>query len=722
MHCIYRCIYVLLLLWPAYGFLYCQSPSLFMSEEDFRTRQQMAQREPWAKLDLASLIKEANDFPDSYNRRFGLHDAAPPPEGGQWLHWYACPETGKPLQFRPPDQNICPDTGKNYSGYPYDHVVYQLRNDALAEAGVALGLAFRFTHKAEYAKKAADILKAYALVYPKYTLHDNYGKASPNGAKAYSQTLDESIWLIKIAWTYDLIRGASVLTAQEQQSIETDVLRASAAMVSKAHKEPTYNIQSWINGAIAAVGFTLNDHALIDEAIDGPIGFRYQMHKFVTEGFWAEGAWGYQFYAMRPLTMTAQMAARRGIDLWKEEPNLVALFHSPLGVVLPNGKLPAFNDSGSPDLYEQAYLYEVAYAGTLDPTLLPVIEHGPRSDREAFLFGVERLPHRSPPKLVSAIFPEAGYATLRSTTNDLTVVMKFGPHGGAHGHFDKLNFVLYSHGQTLAVDPGTHPYGLPIHREWDSMTIAHNTISVDQQRQSAATGKLLNWHVGDNWVAVRADAGAAYGAADLQRTMLLTPNYVLILDHCESADGRPHTYDWSYHNIGTESLVNQLKMEPYAFSAANGYQHLSNTMRGSTADAIAIRFAGSSQRSIAHETDSNSTPATYRSNSSPMPGTLERNSKFELDLKMLPAPMTEVVTGNAPSKSSQSPVSFVIMRRSGTSATFVTLLTITGGQPADMRQRTKLLQNTPGGYRIEGAGFSDDFSSKDNFDLQHHLK
>jgi hypothetical protein len=279
--------------------------------------------------------------------------------------------------------------------------------------------------------------------------------------------------------------------------IETQVLRASAATVMKAHKEPTDNIQSWINGAIAAVGFTLDDPALIHEAIDGPIGFRHQMHQFVTEGFWAEGAWGYQFYAMRPLTMTAQMAARKGINLWKQEPNLVALFHSPLGVVLPDGRLPTFNDSGSPSLYEQDYLYEVAYAATSDPALLTVIESRQRSDREALLFGVEQLPKAAAPKLESVVFPEAGYATLRSTTNDLTVIIKFGPHGGPHGHYDKLNFILYSHGQTLAVDPGTHPYGLPIHREWDSMTVAHNTISVDQQRQSAATGKLLDWHVGD---------------------------------------------------------------------------------------------------------------------------------------------------------------------------------------------------------------------------------
>src|ERR1700754_183994 len=60
--------------------LYSQSPSLFMSEEDFAARQQVAEREPWAKASLAALIKEADDFPRSYNQRFGLTDAAPPPE------------------------------------------------------------------------------------------------------------------------------------------------------------------------------------------------------------------------------------------------------------------------------------------------------------------------------------------------------------------------------------------------------------------------------------------------------------------------------------------------------------------------------------------------------------------------------------------------------------------------------------------------------------------
>jgi hypothetical protein len=419
--------------------------------------------------------------------------------------------------------------------------------------------------------------------------------------------------------------------------------------------------------------------------------------------------------------MLAQMATRKGIDLWKQEPNLIALFHSPLGVVLPDGKLPAFNDSGSPDLYEQAYLYEIAYAATHDPALLGIIEHDPRADREAFLFGVERLPKTAPPKLVSTVFPEAGFATLRSATNDQTVVMKFGPHGGAHGHYDKLNFVLYSHGQTLAIDPGTHPYGIPIHHEWDSMTIAHNTISVDQLRQSATTGKLLNWQVGEGWTAVRAGAGAAYKTASLRRTILLTPRYVLILDHCESVDAQPHRYDWAYHNVGTESLIDAFNMEPYIPAAANGYQHLSNSLHGTTSGNISVRFVSANEKSTPEEHESNSTPATYKSSAAPSrePAT---EKEVELDLQMLPAPATEVVIGNAPSRNYPSPVPFVIARRSGTTATFATLLTMPDKRNADLRAHITLTQTAPDRYRIEGPSFSDSFADEDRFDLQQHSK
>jgi hypothetical protein len=244
---------------------------------------------------------------------------------------------------------------------------------------------------------------------------------------------------------------------------------------------------------------------------------------------------------------------------------------------------------------------------------------------------------------------------------------------------------------------------------------------VDQERQSAATGKLLDWHVGEDWVAVRADAGTAYKSAHLQRTILLTPNYVLIVDHCVSADGHPHTYDWVYHNVGKESLTNPLNAKPYTFTAMNGYQHLSNGMREVTSGMINARFVDlKQQKAITRESESNSTPATYQSGAVHLPEPAIQTAKINVDLQMLPAAMSEVFTGEAPSRSSQSPVPFVIVRRSGTSANFAALLTVTGGQPGEAHPHVTLKQVSTGQYRIEGPGFADDFSADGNLNLQHH--
>lgn len=694
-----------------------QDPSLFLSKADFQTRLQLAQREPWAKQSLTTLLQEADSFPGTYMARFGLHDAAPPPEGGQWLHWYACPETGTPLRFEPPDRNICPDTGKNFIGHPYDHVVYQMRNDALAEAAVSLGLAYRFTSKQMYAQKAVDILLAYTRVYPTYVLHDNSGKPGVNGAKAYSQTLDESLWLIKIAWTYDLVRGAGLMNRQQSEVFERDVLRVSAATVVKAHKEPTWNIQSWINGALAAVGYVLQDQTFVTEAIDGPIGFRHQMKTFVHEGFWEEGAWGYQFYAMRPLTMLAQMARRHGTDLWQQESQLLSLYHGPLGVVLPDGSLPAFNDGGAADLYSKDYLYEVAYAETHDASLLAVLNRGSRNSREALLFGVEQLPPASANlRQASEVFPQAGYAALRSPTSDLTAVVKFGPHGGAHGHYDKLNFVFFAHGTTLAIDPGSQLYGLPIHRDWDSKTVAHNTISVDQERQAAATGSLLGWKAGEGWTAVRLDGGKVYPQARLQRTMLLTPEYLLIVDECEALDHKPHLFDWAYHNAGNEALLSSLRLEPETgLPQQNGYGRLAQPMHGSTGSDIAVRFV--SQPAGKHPGhSSNSTAETVRSQSTALQAAGRIPDRVQVDLEMPGAPGTDIVLGHAPGPNLHVPVPFLLVRRKGQQASFVAVLTPTvASQTAAAQASIKVHTLASGAYSISSANFVDTFDAREAF-------
>lgn len=694
-----------------------QSPSLFLTSQDFRARTELAQHQPWAKASLDQLIQEANAFPASYEKRFGLTSVELPPQGGQWLHWYVCPDTGTPLKFVPPDHNVCPDSGKEFPGAPFDQVVYQLRNDALRRAALTLALSYQFTHDRRYALEAIQILTAYADRYGSWPLHDNHGKPTANGAKAYSQTLDESIWLIDIAWTYDLVRGSGLLNDTAKTHIERDLLRASYQTVSKAHKEPTDNIQSWINAAIAAVGFTLHDDALIHEAIDGPIGFRYQMHHFVLQGFWIEGSFGYHFYALRALVATAQMAKRAGIDLWSQEPALLTLFQGPLGVVLPNGELPPFNDSNQVDLYAQDYLYEQAYAASKNPEYLPILARYGRTNREALLFGAPEIPKPQPLALKSAVFAEAGYAALRNSSNDLTVIAKFGPHGGAHGHYDKLSFVLYSQGRIMGVDPGTQLYGLPLHQQWDSMTIAHNTVSIDGARQAPATGRLLAWDTGPQWVAVTMDAGAIYHDANFQRTLLLTPQYCLIADHVTSSTS--HTVDWIYHDAGKLQIAQPAFSDPAeAFPAPHGYGLLKELKQSTTDGELHARFVDANDSQSRDDSNPNSPAATTRSSGDVSPGNAMPAPRIAVMQLLMPAgDAQQYFTGVAPGHDLKRPVPFVLARKTGSDVTFTAVLSPDTG--------ITLQQSGDGPHRLvtlAGPGFFDVVSIEPRIAVKHESR
>ena len=574
-----------------------EPPHILLDVQDFVRLNALAKQQPWAAKQRQAILDEAEAFPGSYERRFGLTSMELPPDGGQWLHYYACPDTGSALVFHPPDEHVCPDTGKVFKGYPYDQGVYQMRADFLEKAALTEALAFRLTGEHKYAEKGAAILMAYADKYLTYPMHDNKNGESQFGARVYSQTLDESIWLIDLAWTYDLLRDTDLFTPAERTHIERDLLYASAMTVTRANMGPTDNIQTWILGAETAVGFTLGDKTLVDKAIDGPKGLREQMKTFVNDGFWIEGAWGYQFYALRPIEFMALMCNKAGVDLWQQEPNIGGLLASPLGVMFPNGMLPAFNDSHEVNLYEEAPLYEPAYTALGNPDFAAIDEHADRDNRNAFLFGVPSIGGAQMPKPKSAVFPEAGYATLRAPEGDLTEIMKFGPHGGGHGHFDKLNEVIFAKGETMSVDPGSHYYGIPIHASWDKMTVAHNTVSVDEAVQKPATGKLLNWQAEQEFTTVTADAGPVYDNVNLQRTSILTSDYVLEITTAQSTDGQQHDFDWNYHNFGVQHADGSFT--PYTdFPKGNGYDNLTENQSGDATGGLHSVFTMDGDRAM----------------------------------------------------------------------------------------------------------------------------
>ncbi|MFN9894087.1 MAG: heparinase II/III family protein [Acidobacteriota bacterium] len=569
--------------------------SRLLPDADLARLQENISQYGWAAAVRATLINTADSWPQSHLARFGLRELALPPEGGQWPHWYVCPTTGVPLRFEPPNGHVCPSDNRRLTGWPYDQVIYANRHDALANAARDLALAYRLTGNITYAEKAAWILNAYAERYPALPLHDRDNRNTRSGARVHAQTLDEAIWLLPLAWAFDLLQGADILSPDQSARIERHLLREAAATILR-HDAGISNWQSWHNAALAAVAVTLNDSPLLSQALEGPSGLRFQLRQSVTpDGFWYEGSFTYHYYALDALWQTAELAARAGESSLFAEPSLQNLFSAPLRFALPGGTLPPFNDAVTVNLQNYSRWYESAYARWGDP-LFALLAASRARGREALLFGVPELPAAPPAPLTSALFPDSGYAVLRAPApSDHTLVLKYGPHGGGHGHYDKLNFVSYARGGILAIDPGTQSYGAPTHATWDQQTIAHNTITVDERTQAAATGQLLASQFEPNFSFVRASAGPAYPQASLTRSLLHTSEYTLDLFEAAATDQQPHQFDWAYHNQG--EVLTSLPLVPAPpLPRAMGYQHLTNNRSAPAPGDWQLRFDGARAR------------------------------------------------------------------------------------------------------------------------------
>ena len=109
------------------------------------------------------------------------------------------------------------------------------------------------------------------------------------------------------------------------------------------------------------------------------------------------------------------------------------------------------------------------------------------------------------------------------------------PHGGGHGHFDKLNLMLYANGREWLLDPGRLAYNFPEYKTWVKETVAHNTVTLGGQSQRATTGKLLFLQQGNGFSACGAQSEGAYAGARLTRFLLLTPDFLAAVQEKQRA-------------------------------------------------------------------------------------------------------------------------------------------------------------------------------------------
>ena len=479
-----------------------------------------------------------------------------------------------------------------YAGYPALHTA----------------IAWQLTRNKIYAKKVALFLRR--LANPRTGYPDTL-------MACHAGLVQEGQSFQCYARAYDLIRNAGVLTPQDCREINA-TLRLWMHVDSRAldmGDVSNWSISELVGGAYSAMD--VQDRVDLRRFLYGPGGFKDQIRAGeMSDGWWFEGAVTYDFWCAREFTKLALACRPWGINL------LTAQFpvrYSPIVGLHPYesqsldgmsfakaGQLDSNHVSiqrmwngfliypdyrgvmfGINDAHEMrgAGSYALAYYAYHNPLYAAVAK---KAITHHLLYSVAVLPEHTPQvDRRSGYSDNAAVVMLRSpdagkpVSHAIQVVLRYGTHGGYHGHFDLTDLVsLMRYGQSF-YNPETSwfGYGSAMYKLWVQVSLSHNMVVVDDKMQLPGPSRRLLFFSGKLMKAAAVQAicrwsnppfggglfphayngkkapwypqpahPPAFGAITgktgpilQRRVMIVTHNFVVVADYLHAAHA--HTFD-----------------------------------------------------------------------------------------------------------------------------------------------------------------------------------
>ncbi len=490
--------------------------------------------------------KEIVDHLRAQVREREEHDLRVPLLEGGHLHHYFCPVHNVMLEFDWDEPfrhycDLCEKYWENNSRFDWAWInLVHTENLKYLTASMYLYLS---TQDTTYLRNIVSMLLDYANKYPTYMEHNtNRLPTALNSGRMFGQSLDEAVWASDAARAY--LAAKPIMTQDEIKRIENGYLKVCADMLLK--RRGGGNWQVWHNSGLIALGVALRNDSIIQIALNDPqCGYHALMEKHVhNDGWWNEGSPIYHYYPLRAMLLSADAVRCRNIDLYDRK--LYNMFASPALGVYADLFFPAHNDGWyGESLPDQVKLYEIVYQrykedSVLGNVLKQCYQRTGRNMPEALLNNTDPASFRSGGSMHSVCFEDVGFAVLRS--KDKTVVLKYGPHGGGHGHPDKLSISLHNGKKEILTDMGTSAYGVPDFTQWYRKTLSHSTLTVDAADQKETSGKLLRFKPSADGGAVEAASGDAYPGVDMLRSITLNGDQLTDLFTASSKD--MHQYDY----------------------------------------------------------------------------------------------------------------------------------------------------------------------------------
>ncbi|HET6739115.1 MAG TPA: heparinase II/III family protein [Kribbella sp.] len=450
----------------------------------------------------------------------------PPAERGGWWHEYVCPAHGVELM----------PAGFDSGNFPAGGVPcpYGCRVDTPAVRGAWTVLAHHFWARRirllSYDGNGAELLSSYARLYSELTKAGEHEQAQGwmQRGRLFHQALTDAVWGVPIAHSILNLAGRSPLdeTLPMLDDMVAGARRARDAMV--AQDKFSSNYTAWFNAlgttaSQAAAAVRGEEWDAAGEWLTGEYGQFAHLHVATGEDGWEwEGSTYYHGFVLR-----AYLLSLRGYDPAAVPDRLAAMIGALAGIATDGGILPALHDGPYRRVPLALEWLEIAalarqFTSAVDLSAVAAYaraEVGPDYDGledrfDGWFSGPPRT-GASPARDVTSC-----YAVVRAA--GIHAVLDHGPHGGSHGHHDKLALYLYGATTPWQPDPGQVPYG---HAQWRAhykSVVSHPTIRVDGLEPGEATGELTH---DDRSVTATIDGW--YDGVRATRQLIAADNYLL---------------------------------------------------------------------------------------------------------------------------------------------------------------------------------------------------
>ena len=522
-------------------------------------------------------------------------------------------------------------------------------------------IAWKVTEHVDYEKKILDYIKGFldeqlgyfSTAYSYFVfieLPEEYAKGDFKVHRACSAGwVQEAEFMAKIAIAYDLLYDNPALTPTMHMEMEK-CMRSYMDFTSwRLTDGDGNNFQIAEASAALYCAFMLQDYPMIHRFLDGKNGLKDLIASvFSDDGSYFEGASGYMRLTAELFLRACMACENFGINLkdeiipaaydtpvihspWALKPFLGMSFDKTMPSCVPIRRLKSYFDNlllllspkgilfSAGDSNEQNFIavMEMAYYLYRDARYLEVTKLARHHD---LLYGIHMIETEEfVLGKTSCLNTGNGFAVLRDCPKHdketvTQAVLKFGQHGGYHGHYDRLSLLSFMrNNQTFHnMEYAWYGYDSFLFKMWVQTSIAHNMVVVDGRMQEPTACKCIYFEDQDEFHAVCAQtisrwSDPPYGgqtpypmrfpeekcrqegrfllSADVprkqgeigeysdpvfqRRLVVLAESCCFIWDY-EEAD-EVHTYDCLYHSMGKVEVNNLVLKEKTKYFDRNPY-------------------------------------------------------------------------------------------------------------------------------------------------------